>query len=121
MPAIGKYKVICSNCHHRGHKNQQTKPCIMERCSSFTYCGIKGKHLEYISEMNQMRCDVKRKSDTIKQLLEELEDITNFQSLGENQFLKAFTPRILKVNPEYKTNRPKLLRDIRILRIVFVW
>ncbi|CAB4015745.1 sulfotransferase domain-containing [Paramuricea clavata] len=53
------------------------------------------------------------------QLEEELEGINNFQSQSEHQFIKAFTPRMMKVNPEYKTNRPKLLRDIRILRKFF--
>ena len=80
LPAIGKYKVICSNCLHRGHRNEQTKPCIMERCLSFTYCGIKGKHPEYTAEMNKMKCSIKQKSDAIKQLEEELEGINNFQS-----------------------------------------
>ena len=116
LSAIGKDKVICSNCHHRGHRNEQTKPCIMERCLSFTYCGIKGKLPEYTAEMNKMKCSIKKKSDAIKQLEEELEGINNFQSQSEHQFIKAFTLRMLKVNPEYKTNRPKLLRDIRILR-----
>lgn len=119
LPEIGRYKVVCGNCHHRGHRNQQTKPCIMERCSSFTYCGIKDKHPEYTSEMNRMKCAIKKKSDAIKQLEEELEGINNFQSQSEHQFIKAFTPRMMKVNPEYKTNRSKLLRDIRILRKFF--
>ena len=83
LPAIGKYKVICSNCLHRGHRNEKTKPCIMERCLSFTYCGIKGKHPEY--------------TDAIKQLEEELEGINNFQSQSEHQFIKAFTRGCLKL------------------------
>ena len=87
----------------------------MERCLSFTYCGINGKHPEYTSEMNK-KCSIKKKSDAIKQLEEELEGINNFQSQSKHQFIKPFSPRMLKVNPEYKTNRPKLLRDIRILR-----
>ena len=116
LPAIGKYKVICSDCHHLGHRNEQTKPCFMERCLSFTYCGIKGKHPEYTAETNKMKCSTKKKSDAIKQLEEELEGINNFQTQSEHQFIKAFTPRMFKIDPEYKTNRPKLLRDIRILR-----
>ena len=69
--------------------------------------------------MNEMKCSIKKKSDAIKQLEEELEGINNFQSQSEHQFIKAFTPRMLKVNPEYKTNRPKLLRDIGILHQFF--
>ena len=80
---------------------------------------LKGKNSEYTTEMNKMKCSIKRKSAAIKQLEEELEGINNFQSQSEHQFIKAFTSRILKVNPEYKTNRPKLLRDIRILRQFF--
>ena len=73
----------------------------MERCLSFTYCGIKGEHPEYTSQMNKMKCSIKTKSDTNKQLEEELEGINNFQSQSEHQFIKAFTSRMLKVNPEY--------------------
>jgi hypothetical protein len=119
LPEIGRYKVVCGNCHHRGHRNQQTEPCIMERCSSFTFCGINDKHPENTSEMNRMKCAIKKKSDAIKQLEEELEGINNFQSQSEHQFIKAFTPRMMKVNPEYKTDRRKHLRDIRILRKFF--
>ncbi|CAB4043295.1 Hypothetical predicted protein, partial [Paramuricea clavata] len=95
LPEIGRYKVVCGNFHHRGHRNQQTKPCIMERCSSFTYCGIKDKHPEYTSEMNRMKCAIEKKSDAIKQLEEELEGINNFQSQSEHHFIKAFTPRMM--------------------------
>ncbi|CAB4006586.1 Hypothetical predicted protein [Paramuricea clavata] len=63
LPEIGRYKVVCGNCHHRGHRNQQTKPCIMERCSSFTYCGIKDKHPEY-----RMKCAIKKRATLLNNL-----------------------------------------------------
>ena len=36
---IGTGKNVCGNCHHRGHRNQPTKPCMLKRCTDFTYCG----------------------------------------------------------------------------------
>ena len=42
----------------------------------------------------------------------------NWKAFSKPDPLKAFTPRMLKVNPEYKTNQPKL-GDIRILHKFF--
>ena len=120
LSSVGKQKVVCSNCHHRGHRNQQTKPCILEKCSSYTYCGIKDKHPEYFSKMNQLKSSLNKKKGEVKNLKEELESVNNFQSQSEFQFIKALTPRMMRVNhAEYKMNRLKLLRDIRVLRQFF--
>ena len=40
-------------------------------------------------------------------------------SQSEHQFIKALTPQFIKVDPQYKMNKPKLLRDIRILRTFY--
>ena len=115
LPTIGKQKVTCSNCHHRGHRNSQLQPCALEN----TYCGLKDKHPEYFTEMNKVKSAVNKRKDVLKQLNSELEGINNFQSQSEYNFIKSLTPRMMKVNIEYKSNRPKLLRDIRILRKYF--
>ena len=46
LPTIGKQKVTCSNCHHWGHQNSQLQPCALEKCSLYTYCGLKDKQPE---------------------------------------------------------------------------
>ena len=99
LPMVGTFKTVCSNCHHRGHRNQQNRPCVLEKCSSFTYCGIKDKHPEYFSEINRMKCAAKKKNDVIKQLEQEVEG-KNFPGQSEHQFMKALTPRMMILNPE---------------------
>ena len=39
-----------------------------------------------------------------------------FSSSSEFSFVKNLTPRMYAANPEYKTNKAKLMRDVRILR-----
>ena len=39
-----------------------------------------------------------------------------FSTSSEFQFVKNLTPRLYKVDSTYKTNKPKLMRDVRILR-----
>ncbi len=104
LPAIGKQKAICSNCHHRGHQNTQLLPCELEKCSSHTYCGLKDKHPEYFTEMNRVKSAVKKKKDVFKQLSSELEGINNFQCQSEYNFIKSLMPRMMKVNLEYRSN-----------------
>ena len=44
-----------------------------------------------------MKCSIKKKSDAIKQLEEELEGIDNFQSQSEHQFIKVLPRGCLKL------------------------
>ena len=97
-------------------KNQ---PCNLQKCTSFTYCGIRDKHPEYFVEMNKLKASIKKKRDDIKAPQEQLTGIKNFASHSEHQFLKALTPRMMKVDPSYKLNKQKLLRDIYILRTFY--
>ena len=93
------------------------QPCELEKCSSYTYCGPKDKHPEYFTEMNRVKSAVKKKKDVSRQHNKsELEGINSFQSQSEYNFIKSLTPTTTKVNLKYKSNRPKLLQDIRILR-----
>ena len=66
--------------------------------------------------MNKLKTAIKKKHDEIKGLQEQLTGIKNFVSQSEHQFIKALTPQMVKVDPTYKLNKQKLLRDIRILR-----
>ena len=111
---IGNGKETCGNCHHRGHRNQTNQPCELQKCSSYTYCGIRDKHPEYFAEMNKLKASIKKKRDDLKALQEQLTGIKNFVSQSEHQFLKALTPRIMKVDPSYKVNKQKLLRKIPV-------
>ena len=40
----------------------------------------------------------------------------DFTSNNEHHFIKNLTPRLYKVDNGYKLNKPKLMRDIRIMR-----
>ena len=92
------------------------QPCNLQKCTSYTYCGLREKHAEYFSEMNQLKAAIKKKRDNIKAHQEQLTSLKNFVSQSEHQVLKALTPRMIKVDPSYKLNKQKLLRDIHILR-----
>ena len=82
-PAIGSAKIVCSYCHHRGHRNQMTKPCQLKTYVDYTFCGIKEKHPEYFNKLNSLKVDLKS---------------------------------LYAVAPSYKTNKPKLMRDVCMLR-----
>ena len=118
LPAIGNSRLMCGNCHHRGHRNQVNQPCTLQKCTSYTCCGCKDKHPEYFFEMNKFKATIKKKRDEIKGLQEQLTGLKNFISQSEHQFIKALTPRMIKVDQSYKLNKQKLLRDIRILKKV---
>ena len=66
--------------------------------------------------MNKLKTAIKKKRDEIKGLQEQLTGIKTSVSQSEHQFIKALTPRMVKMDPTYKLNKQKLLRDIRILR-----
>ena len=66
--------------------------------------------------MNKLKATIKKKRDEIKGLQEQLTGLKNFISQSEHQFIKALTPRMIKVDQSYKLNKQKLLRDVRILR-----
>ena len=120
LPTIGNStRTTCSKCHHKGHRNQVNNPCQLQNCSSYTYCGIKEKHPEYFAEINKLKSDIKKRNNSIRDLQQQLAGLKNFASQSEHQFIKALTPRLIKVDPQYKMNKPKLLRDIRILRTFY--
>ena len=59
--AVGKSKVVCGHCHHKGHRNQDTNPCRLTKCTDYTYCGVKEKHPEYFQKLNAMKMELSKR------------------------------------------------------------
>ena len=55
LPHIGTGRIICSFCHHRGHRNQMSNPCKLKKCTNYTFCGLKDKHPEYFNKLNGLK------------------------------------------------------------------
>ena len=113
---VGTSRIVCSNCHTRRHRNQQNKPCLLPKCVDYTSCGMKDKHPEYFSRLNSLKSDLRRKANTVKDLESQIQTMEDFTSNNEYHFIKNLTPRLYKVDHSYKLNKPKLMRDIRMLR-----
>ena len=116
LPSIGKGRVICSYCHHRGHRNQTSNPCKLKKCTEYTFCGLKDKHPEYFNRLNSMTQDLRKKNKDVEELENQLKTMMDFSSNNEYHFIKNLTPRLYAVDSTYKTNKPKLMRDLRIIR-----
>ena len=115
--AVGRGKSVCGNCHHRGHRNQATKPCVLNKCTDYTYCGIKDKHPEFFSKLNALKLQRRKKENAILDLETQIKSMQEFSSSSsEFQFVRNLTPRMYNVNTTYKTNKCKLMRDVRLLR-----
>ena len=115
-PNLGNSKVVCGHCHHRGHRNNITKPCELKKCTEYTYCGLKEKHPEYFSKLNSLKVELKKKKTTLKEIESQIKSMEDFSTSSEFSFVKNLTPRMYAANPAYKTNKAKLMRDVRILR-----
>jgi len=61
-PTLGNSRVVCGHCHHRGHRNNATKPCELKKRTEYTNCGLKEKHPEYFSKLNSLKVELKKKS-----------------------------------------------------------
>ena len=115
-PNLGNSKVVCGHCHHRGHRNNVTKPCELKKCTEYTYCGLKEKHPEYFSKLNSLKVELKKEKTTLKEIELQIKSMEDFSTSSEFSFVKNLTPRMYAANPAYKTNKAKLMRDVRILR-----
>lgn len=115
-PNLGNSKVVCGHCHHHGHRNNVTKPCELKKCTEYTYCGLKEKHPEYFSKLNSLKVELKKKKTTLKEIESQIKSMEDFSTSSEFSFVKNLTPRMYAANPAYKTNKAKLMRDVRILR-----
>jgi len=115
-PPIGNSRLVCSQCHHRGHRNQSSRPCKLKKCVDYTYCGLKDKHIEYQTQVNGLQAELKKKREAITKIEQQIQSMENFTSHSEYHFSKNLTPRLLEVDKTYNINRVKLMRDIRMLR-----
>ena len=114
--ATGSAKIVRSYCHHRSHRNQFTKPYQLKKCVNYTFCGIKDKHPEYFNKLSTLMVDLKRKQKEIQELENQAKAMEDFSSNKEFYFIKNLTPRLYSVDPLYKTNKPKLMRDVHMLQ-----
>ena len=87
-----------------------------EEIVDYTFCGIKDKHPEYFNKLNTLKVDLKRKQKEIQELENQAKAMKDFSSNNEFHFIKNLTPRLYAVDPSYKTNKPKLMRDVRMLQ-----
>lgn len=113
---IGNGRSVCGHCHHRGHRNQATNPCNLKKCTDFTYCGKKDKHPEYLAKLNSLKLELRKKEKGVAELESQIMSIEQFSSSSEHQFIKNLSPRLYQADLSYKTNKMKLMRDIRLLR-----
>ena len=88
----------------------------MNLCPGFTYCAIKEKHQEYISETNQVKISIKTTKDKIQNLENQLSSIKDFESQSEHQFIRNMKPRLIAMNKSYEQNKVLLMRHLRLLR-----
>lgn len=114
-PNLGKGQTICGNCHHRGHRNQSTNACKYDKCTDYSFCGIREKHPEYFSKINALKSERKKKKDKLQELESQVQSMRQFSTTSEHMFIKKLTPRLYKVDSGYKANKPKLMRDVRLL------
>ena len=63
-PAIGGGRTLCGHCHHRGNSNQALNPCTLNKCTDYTYCGIKDKHLEYFAKFSSLKIYMGKRKET---------------------------------------------------------
>ena len=80
---------------------------------------MKEKHPEYFSRLNGLKTDLRRKASELwvsSELETQIQSMQDFTSNNEHHFIKNLTPRLYKVDNGYKLNKPKLMRDIRIMR-----
>lgn len=115
-PPVGGGKNICGHYHHRGHRNSALKPCSLQKCTEYTYCGIKEKHPEYFSHLTSLKLERKKRKDAVDQLEGQLKNMEQFSTSSEYQFIKSVTPRMYQADESYKVNKAKLMRDVRLLR-----
>ena len=115
-PPVGGAKSICGYCHHRGQRNSALKPCSLEKCTEYTYCGIKEKHPEYFSQLTSLKLERKKQKDAVDQLEGQLKSMEQFSTSSEYQFIKSVMPRMYQADESYKVNKAKLMRDVRLLR-----
>ena len=82
----------------------------------YIYCGIKEKHPEFFSELNSLKLQRKKRKDAVGHLESQLQSMEQFSTNSVHQFAKNLAARMYDVDESYKKNKPKLMRDVRLLR-----
>lgn len=60
--------------------------------------------------------ELKKKKSTLNEIESQIKAVENFSTGSEFLFVKNLTPRLFAADPTYKTNKAKLMRDVRLLR-----
>ncbi len=100
-PPIGNSRLVCSQCHHRGHRNQSSRPCKLKKCVDYIYCGLKDKHVEYQTQVNGLQAELKKKRQAIDKIEQQIQSMENFTSHSEYHVSKKLTPRLLEVDKTF--------------------
>lgn len=108
-PNLGNSKVVCGHCHHRGHRNNITKPCELkkwtERKASWVF-----------QQTQQLKAELNKKKTTLKEIeSQKIKSMEDFSTCSEFSLVKNLTVEMYAANPAYKTNKAKLMCNVRIL------
>ena len=85
-PQVGNYRIICGNCHVRGHRadgNQRNDSCKAPLCTSLFSCGQRKKHPEHFDEIRKMK-------KQLKEIVKEIESVTMERVISKPFSRKAF-------------------------------
>ena len=67
-------------------------------------------------KLNSLKLQQKKRKDVVGHLESQLQSMEQFSTNSEHQFAKNLAPRMYNVDESYKKNKPKLMRDVRVLR-----
>jgi hypothetical protein len=109
--AVGKSKVVCGHCHHKGHRNQGTNPSRLMKCTNYTYCGVKEKHPEYFHKLNAMKMELSKRKAEINDLDTQVASMEIFSTKSEYHFMKNLTPCMFEMDSSYKINISTVLKE----------
>lgn len=62
---IGNSRQICSHCHHRGHRNNNSNLVSCKNAMIIHITERKKKNLTYQNQINCLNCDIKKKEGSL--------------------------------------------------------
>ena len=72
---------------------------------------MKDKHPEYFTRLNSLKYDLRKKRKDIQKLESQTKAMEDFSPNNEHHL----TPCLFAVDPSYKTNIAKVMRDVTLL------
>ena len=72
---------------------------------------MKDKHPEYFTRLNSLKYDLRKKPKDIQKLESQTKAMEDFSPNNEHHLI----PCLFAVDPSYKTNKAKLMHDVRLL------